>query len=627
MPECLSRILEACSSGTKRIGRLIINKMASSDYKVGDLVVAHKLRPDIPINYFAAQLRQLPFDVIVKVVPFFDDDDLSVLLNWSPVTLHELEDGEQYVLMDVIRCHDNPFVNEVAAIRLMLALRQYFNVRSRSKTDGCSPASLLITCSCWKSLEKPCDEVSLTVSCNQDYTVGVQDPYAYMYKPEPWENASFVRLAKIGRLTRAALIGSVDYSVMRSKSANEYYNVGKSPKYRRYYGVRSSWLKRRYGIHCDRRLMGGVYNSFSPWISALFSSLLAWPGSRVEPGFESVTINKLGRLLEERLLLLQKMYGKASDTLMLPVDVELDRLLGGNQHGTHESNAYVNIAVVQALPGVEDNTAFIDWDSTNVRSRQKQHLSDILRVLRKTFKMKKHIDQRQNHLNIIVFPELCVHPLDAYILKRFADKFNCIVFFGESYSTHPYITQKIINCGRWVIPQKGKNENSSASYIELIQGKMYPSKIELDRLKDRIVGFRPVQWLINGCLGGRKLWTLTASICYDATDIKLAADLRDLVDGYLVSASNQDIGTFDAMAESLRYRMYNHTIIVNTANFGGSTIQAPYKKDYERVLLHLHGGNQPMVAIVTMKLSDFAKRDDGDDVIVKYPPAGYPGRQ
>lgn len=142
---------------------------------------------------------------------------------------------------------------------------------------------------------------------------------------------------------------------------------------------------------------------------------------------------------------------------------------------------------------------------------------------------------------------------------------------------------------------------------------------------NQIVGFRPVQWLINGCLDGRELWTLTASICYDATDIKLAADLRDLVDGYLISAQNKDIGTFDVMAESLRYRMYNHVIITNTANYGGSTIQAPYKKDYERVLLHLHGANQPMVAIVTMKLSDFAKCNGNESV--KHPPAGYHGRQ
>ncbi len=308
---------------------------------------------------------------------------------------------------------------------------------------------------------------------------------------------------------------------------------------------------------------------------------------------------------------------------MLPVDVELDRLLGDDQRDTCENEAYVNIAVVQALPLVDVKTLHCR-NSTKVRSCQNRHLSDILMVLLKTLAMKRHIDPKQKHLNIIVFPELCVHPLDARILKDFANKFNCIVFFGESYNVHPYVPQKIINCGRWVIPQKGMNGNPFASYIELIQGKMHPAKVELTSLANQIVGFRPVQWLINGRLGGRKLWTLTASICYDATDIKLAADLRDLVDGYLVSALNQDIGTFDAMAESLRYRMYNHTVIVNTANYGGSTIQAPYHKDYNRVLLHLHGNEQPMVAIVTMKLSDFANPGGGDNV--KYPPAGYPGR-
>ena len=626
LPERLPQILKKCSNGTRRIGSLIVDKSSSHCCRAGDFVVAHKLRPDIPVRLFEAQLRQLPLEEFVKVAPFFDDDELSSLINRERTTLHELKDGEQYVLMDVIRSHKNPFVNEVAAIRLMQALWQYFNVRARRKADGCSPASLQITCNCWKSLEVPCDKVSLTVSSNRHYIDEVKDPYAYMYKPEPWEDSSFVGLAKIGRLTRAALIGSADYSVMRSRPVNGGYNDADLSKYRRFSGVRSSWLKRRYGIHCDRRLMGGVYNSFSPWVSALLSSLLAWPGSRVEPGFESITMENLGKFLDERLSLLRKMYGQASGTLMLPVDVELDRLLGSDQDNECESEKYVNIAVVQALPPAkEDYKLLIDGTNVHVRARLRKHLSDVLTVLCKTFTMKGHVDPRQRHLNIVVFPELCVHPRDAFLLKRVADKFNCIIFFGETYMTHPYDEEKVINCGRWLIPQKSKDGDSYASHIELVQGKMHPTRGELENLGNRVVGFRPVQWLINGCLDGRRIWTLTASICYDATDIKLAADLRDLVDGYLVSAQNKDIGTFDAMAESLRYRMYNHVIIVNTANFGGSTIQAPYREGYKRVLMHLHGGSQPMVAIASMKLSDFSKCD-GDFKCVKSPPAGYLGR-
>ncbi len=45
---------------------------------------------------------------------------------------------------------------------------------------------------------------------------------------------------------------------------------------------------------------------------------------------------------------------------------------------------------------------------------------------------------------------------------------------------------------------------------------------------------------------------LTASVCYDATDISLAADLRKQSDVFAIPALNQDVGTFDQMALALQ---------------------------------------------------------------------------
>jgi hypothetical protein len=466
------------------------------------------------------------------------------------------------------------------------------------------------------------------VSLNKAYSLN-RDLYSSVYEPEPWENASFTKLAKIGRLTRAAIMGSPDFSVM-SMYAGKYegeiiYSDGGS-KIKPYRGLKSSWLKRRYGIHSDRRLMKGPYNSFSPWISGVLSSLLAWPGARVESGFENIDMQNLGDILDERLKLLAKLYGKASETLMLPVDFDIKCFFTDKEDILCDENIGINIAVVQAMPLEEgEYKTLIDNDDVGIRTRMRRCLSDILMVLHKTFKMKSHVDARQKNLNIIVFPELCVHPNDVKMLKRVADKFNCIIFFGETYQKHPYENDSYINCGRWLIPQKRNAEDVGSSYIELIQGKKYPTTHEYQLIGDCLKGFRPVQWLINGCIDGKKLWTITASICYDSTDIKLSADLRDCVDGYLISAQNQDVGVFDTMAESLRYRMYNHTIIVNTANYGGSTIQAPYRDSYKRTLMHIHGAKQPMVAIVTMNLNDFGKKD-GAATLCKTAPAGYEGR-
>lgn len=133
---------------------------------------------------------------------------------------------------------------------------------------------------------------------------------------------------------------------------------------------------------------------------------------------------------------------------------------------------------------------------------------------------------------------------------------------------------------------------------------------------------------------------MSASICYDATDIHLAAALRDHIDCYIVSAFNPDVGLFDTMAESWRYHMYGHTVLANTGVYGGSTIQAPYKESYERILAHSHGGNQAQILLATLDLRRFEnqtpkarisakKRKKKPKPVqkVKTSPAGYSGRK
>ena len=63
---------------------------------------------------------------------------------------------------------------------------------------------------------------------------------------------------------------------------------------------------------------------------------------------------------------------------------------------------------------------------------------------------------------------------------------------------------------------------------------------------------------------------LSASVCYDATDLALASDLKSRNDVYIVCALNQDVGTFDRMSEGLHYHMYQGVIVVNNGQFGGA---------------------------------------------------------
>ena len=85
--------------------------------------------------------------------------------------------------------------------------------------------------------------------------------------------------------------------------------------------------------------------------------------------------------------------------------------------------------------------------------------------------------------------------------------------------------------------------------------------------------------------------------------------------------------------------MYGHTVVANTGIYGGSTIQAPYDKPYERIIAHAHGGGQAQILLAELDLNDFSKETrsvgrkkgrakKGATCVreLKTSPAGYQGR-
>jgi len=54
------------------------------------------------------------------------------------------------------------------------------------------------------------------------------------------------------------------------------------------------------------------------------------------------------------------------------------------------------------------------------------------------------------------------------------------------------------------------------------------------------------------------------------------------------------------MIDALHYHMYQHVILVNTGEYGGSAAKAPYKLSHHRTIVHNHGNNQ--IAISILKL-------------------------
>jgi hypothetical protein len=101
---------------------------------------------------------------------------------------------------------------------------------------------------------------------------------------------------------------------------------------------------------------------------------------------------------------------------------------------------------------------------------------------------------------------------------------------------------------------------------------------------------------------------MTASICYDATDLSLAADLRNQSDIFAVPTFNKDISTFDTMVQALHYHMFQVVILVNNASYGGSNAYAPFKQPFEKQILHLHGQPQATVSFIDLDPLEIQKR-------------------
>jgi hypothetical protein len=238
-------------------------------------------------------------------------------------------------------------------------------------------------------------------------------------------------------------------------------------------------------------------------------------------------------------------------------------------------------------------------------------------------------------LDLLILPELSVHPRDIEThLVPFARAHKAIVLAGLTYE-ELFSGQPSVNSAIWLIPVLSPERG--LQILRRRQGKYHlsPEEQEMNSPVRRLQGFRPCQWIVGyewDLTQMNRLLRLTASICYDATDIRLAADLRDQSDIFIIPALNRDVNTFDQMALAPHYHMYQMVIVTNNGSFGGSNAYAPYREPYIRQIFHLHG--QPQASIAFLEIDDidtFLRRGTDSHGVPpasdssigwKYPPAG-----
>lgn len=423
---------------------------------------------------------------------------------------------------------------------------------------------------------------------------------------------------QLGHLLRFALARSPDFTA----------NVG--PKRQRpetqYRSASSSWLQRKYGNYDAQSAFGGDWLPITDWLERFLSALLWWPGRRIDKHTRTVDrgIEATRDLVKDRIQYLQKEVGKATTVQFLPMAF---------------SSLYLSKGL-KSLRGCVVQTTFphrghfrddLTLSSDAARARHRHHLTSALALVRQALRLQQREGPTKSpDLDLLVLPELSVHPEDVRrYLKPFAQAYKTIILAGVAFEALRPETEKMVNTAVWVIPEYS---NANGWNVRLRrQGKEHLAALERGRRHEGrpLHGYRPCQWIIEcpSSLASVQPLRLSASVCYDATDLGIAADLRERSDVYVIPALNKDVQTFDNITLALSYQMYQLVVVANNGRYGGSSAYWPIGAPHERRLMHLHGEHQPTLGFFRIK--DVVEYRRGrvqhlqDRYRWKTPPAGY----
>lgn len=510
-----------------------------------------------------------------------------------------------YPFLAVARSPLNPFRQEYAALHFALALLEKLPT---GDAELC-PARIKIRSANWRALcadRFPIQSDNITVELEIAAEPDVRFPVpSWVPEGQAWKY-------QLGQVLRVLLTGHADFTASAVRPRRHTSLVLYSP-------YRSSWLRRRYGLFNGRKAFGPNWLPISSWLGALLSRLLEWPGfARTDCDLtlaEDFDIGTLRQLIRDRIGVLERLYGRASSTPVLPVRTPKAFGRGRTPHG---SLYKMRIGVVQTVvPRRAMFAGDLQLANPAIRFQHRRHLAAVLGGVHRMLQVREtHCDAGAG-IDLLVFPELSVHPLDIQThLVPFSMQHRCILFAGVVFHPPTMGAAQLVNSGYWIIPVQDSRGSLHIEYVE--QGKWH---LTADERAYGISRFRPAQWLLQFVdpANGNGLWAMSGAICYDSTDLRLAADLRDVTDMFIVPALNNDVGTFDNMAAALHYHMYQHVIVANTGEFGGSTGQAPFSDRHQRTIFHTHGNEQATVSFFEVDLNTYRNGTPP----LKTPPAGH----
>ena len=388
----------------------------------------------------------------------------------------------------------------------------------------------------------------------------------------------------------------------------------------------SHWYQRLYGLYSGQSAFGGDWLPITDWVEGFLLALLRWPGCRVPVGFGWVErgIEHARTQIGHRIADLEQRRGSATRELILP-------LLAKRPTAANTTRP-LRACVVQTVTPAFDDLHHTDLalDCSETRRKHRNHLSAALAAVERMLALRDTHKGTEGRLDWLILPELAVHPKDVHThLIPFARVHKAIILTGLTYE-EIQVGQPLVNSALWVIP-----EWSGAYGLQIRtrrQGKAHlaPNEQEFNVRGTHVLrGFRPCQWLIgypwSSAADTEPIW-LTAAVCYDATDLGLAADLRNMSDVFAIPALNKDVKTFDQMALALHYHMFQLVVVANNGQYGGSNAYWPRSDPHIRQVFHMHG--QPQASIAFLEIEDIAGFLERREVSGpnakkwKHPPAG-----
>ena len=446
---------------------------------------------------------------------------------------------------------------------------------------------------------------------------GRAEPSGSLYGVPEWCDDENRWRFQVGFLLRFILSGQHDFTLpVRPAHWKE-----PEPAYR---PVVSHWYQRLYGLFNGRTAFGDEWLPVSDWIEDLLLTLLRWPGcSRAVQGFEWVdrgvdaAIDEIGRRIDE----LEGRRGRATGTLLL-------RVTARRRVATRASRALYGCVVQTAIPRPTDFGRDLTVSGPRIRRMHRDHLAAALAAVRGMLDLRSTHERGGRRLDWLILPELAVHPDDVRThLIPFARAHNTIVLAGLTYEKiaagHP-----LFNSALWIIPEWSRAHGLQMRTLRQGKRHLAPDEQLFNSGRVRLQGFRPCQWLVGYPWSNEEhalpVW-ITASVCYDATDLGLVADLRGQSDVFAIPALNRDVRTFDQMALALHYHMFQLVVVANNGQYGGSNAYWPRGDLRARQLFHTHGQSQASIAFFSIDdVGDFLTRDQAGLRVKqwKHPPAG-----